>query len=134
MVSKTKWVIFGDNTFMSKHTFHIQNPSKYLFQLELFTCTLAYMLNGDISHYNKLFDFQCSRFWILAVHLHFGLFWFRWYPHCKHIEVGFRMKYKSMIKISHTCILGVAQNVSWCSLDLAVAQDVFNYVYKNKTI
>ncbi len=28
-------VIFGDNQFMSKHTFHIKNPSIYQFQLDL---------------------------------------------------------------------------------------------------
>ncbi len=27
---KTRW-IFGDNQFMSKDTFHLQNPSVYLF-------------------------------------------------------------------------------------------------------
>ncbi len=28
---KTRWVILGDNQFMSKHTFHRINPSAYLF-------------------------------------------------------------------------------------------------------
>ncbi len=33
---KTRWVvIFGDNQFLSKHTFQIQNSSVYLFQLDL---------------------------------------------------------------------------------------------------
>ncbi len=30
---KTRWLIFGDSQFMPKHTFHIQNPSIYLFGL-----------------------------------------------------------------------------------------------------
>ncbi len=32
---KTRWVIFEDNKFMSKHTFHIQNLSISLFQVDL---------------------------------------------------------------------------------------------------
>ncbi len=32
---KTECVIFMDNQFMSKHTFHIQNLSIYMFQLDL---------------------------------------------------------------------------------------------------
>ncbi len=33
---KTGWVIFGDNQFMSKHTFHRINTSTYLFQFDYF--------------------------------------------------------------------------------------------------
>ncbi len=32
---KTRLVIFGDNQFMSKYTFHRINPSTYLFQFDL---------------------------------------------------------------------------------------------------
>ncbi len=35
MLIKTRYVIFGDNQFMSKHTLHIINPSAYMFQLDL---------------------------------------------------------------------------------------------------
>ncbi len=30
--------------------------------------------------YDNLSDFQYARFHIMAVHLHFGLFWLRWFP------------------------------------------------------
>ncbi len=44
---KTNWVIIGNNQFMSKHTFHIQNPSIYTVSIGL--ATPAHMLNGYIS-------------------------------------------------------------------------------------
>ncbi len=31
---KARWVIFEENQYMSKHTFHIINPSTYLFQFQ----------------------------------------------------------------------------------------------------
>ncbi len=37
---KTRCVIFGDNQIMSKHIFHIQNPSIYQFQLDLYVLHL----------------------------------------------------------------------------------------------
>ncbi len=66
---KTRLVIFRNNQFISKHTFHIQNPSKYL--LRMLICSSVW----DMSQYNKLSDFQYARFQILAVHFDFGLFW-----------------------------------------------------------
>ncbi len=55
---KTRWVIFVDKQFKLKHTFHIQNPSIYLF-----ITTLAHMLNGYEIWLNK----QTIRFSICKI-------------------------------------------------------------------
>ncbi len=77
---KTRWLIFWYNQFMSKHSFHIQNPSIYLFQLDIRhllingyeIClntghpTLAHKWVWDMSQYHKLSDYnmQVFRYWL----------------------------------------------------------------------
>ncbi len=63
-----RWLIFGDNQFVSKHTFHIQNPSIYLFQLDVNNATLAHMLNWYEICLNRtnypVFNMQDFRYWL----------------------------------------------------------------------
>ncbi len=57
-------VIFVDNQFMSKHTFHTQNTSFSTPGLIGLHYTGSYVKWVDMSQYNKLFDFQYARFHI----------------------------------------------------------------------
>ncbi len=40
---KRRWVIFEDNQFMSKHSFHRINPSSFLFLFNLLHLLIFYM-------------------------------------------------------------------------------------------
>ncbi len=61
-----------DNQVISKHISHTKS---FNISVSIALTTLAHILNGYMSQYNKLSDFQYPRFQILVVHLHFGLFW-----------------------------------------------------------
>ncbi len=75
---KARWMIFVDNQFMSKHTFHIQNPSIHLFQLDFL---LVHMLNGNEICLNKQ-TIQCSKILDIAYAPSFWTILVSWYPHC----------------------------------------------------
>ncbi len=66
--------IFGDNQFMSKHTFHIQNPSKYVFQLYILQLLISLMSMRYVSIQQTIMIFNIQDYW-LCMYLHFGLIW-----------------------------------------------------------
>ncbi len=68
----SRWVIFMDNQFTSKHTFHRINPSTYLFKFDLLHLPIFLMctIYGLLRNYHKLSEYQCASFlkWVVVLH------------------------------------------------------------------
>ncbi len=55
----SRWVIFGDNQFISKYVCHRLNPLTYMIQF--CNATHTHILNG-YDQYHNISDFQYARF------------------------------------------------------------------------
>ncbi len=88
-------MIFRNKQFMSKHTFHIQKSISILASIGL--TTHAHKWVCDIYQYKKLSNCCYSRFQIIVMYLHLGLFWSAGYvnvyytEHAENLAISFSL-------------------------------------------